>query len=321
MVSCGPMISKSTEASSEGRRSEGSSFFDRNFKWFILPPAILVLVVAAVVPTVWVIFTSFFENNYLEGTFRFIGFENYVELLTSSRIWGFIGNTLLYVGGSVGFGFIISLFLARLLSTEIRFRGFWLVAILLPWIFPQIAGAIMWNWMIHQQYGILNFILLKLNLIDQFVPFLAQTSTAFLMLIWVDLWYWTPFATLVLFGGFIRVPKEMNEAARVDGATALGAFWHIELPYIMPEILAVLLLRTMFTFREFGIPFLMGQGGPARSTEVLGLTIYRESISHLNLGRGAALSVILLLIMVIIAVFYFRILRSNKGLQEEPAYD
>lgn len=305
----------------EAKRDGGSSFFDRNFKWLILPPAIVVLVVTAVAPTVWLIFTSFFDHNYIEGTFDFIGLENYVNLLSSAKTWGFIFNTILYVAGSVGVGFLVALLLARLLSTEIRFRAVWLVAILLPWIFPQIAGAIMWNWMIHQQYGVLNFILLKLGIIDQFVPFLAQTSTAFLMLIWVDLWYWTPFATLVLFGGFIRVPKEMNEAARVDGATAFGTFWHIELPYIMPEILAVLLLRTIFTFREFGIPFLMGQGGPARSTEVLGLTIYRESISHLNLGRGAALSVILLAIMVIIAIFYFRTIRSDAGLENEAVYD
>lgn len=305
----------------KGQGRGATSFFDRYFKWLILPGAVLVLLATAVAPTVWVVYTSFFDKNYLEGTFEFIGLRNYVDLLTSPAIWGFILNTVIYVAASVGLGFLISVFLARLLSTNIRFRALWLVAILLPWIFPKIAGAIMWNWMIHQQYGILNYILLKFGIINQFVPFLAETSTAFIMLIWVDLWYWTPFATLVLFGGFTRVPKELIEAARVDGCTPFEAFWHIELPYVRPEILAVLLLRTMFTFREFGIPYLMGQGGPARSTEVLGLTIYRESISHLNLGTGAALSVILLLIMVVVAVFYFQTIRTNAGLQEGEAYD
>lgn len=297
------------------------SFFERYFKWFILVGAVVILIATAVGPLIWLFVTSLFENNFIEGTFRFVGLQNFVTLFTDPHMYRFMGNTLLYVAGSVGFGFVIATLLGKLLSMNLRFRGFWLVMVLLPWMFPKIAGAIMWNWMIHQQYGVLNYILLKLGLIHQFIPFLAQTTTAFIMLIWVDLWYWTPFATLVLFGGFIRVPNELSEAARVDGATPFQSFWLIEIPFVMPEILAVLLLRTMFTFREFGIPYLMGQGGPARSTEVLGLTIYRQSIQHLDLGIGAATSVLLLLIMVIVAIFYFRVLRSNSGMQEEGVYE
>jgi len=291
------------------------------FKWIILLPAVAILTVTAVLPALWLFYTSFFQYEMMTGIYRFIGVGNYIDFLADAETWGYMGNTLLYVVGSVGIGFPIAVGLAKLLSLNIRFRTLWLVAIILPWVAPKIAGAIMWNWMIHEQYGVLNYILKNLGLIDQYIAFLAQSWSAMMMLIIVDMWYWTPFAALILFGGFTRVPNELVEAAQLDGATTRQIFFKIELPYIVPEILAALMLRTMFTFREFGIPFLMGQGGPGRTTEVLGLTIYRHSISWLQIGAGATLSVILLIIMVMIVTFYFRVIRVNEGLKEEQVYE
>lgn len=298
-----------------------SRIAQRGFKWVILLPALAVLLITAVFPTLWIFYNSLFNYDLMMGLHEFIGLGNYVQLLTDPQVWHFAGNTVVYVLGSVGIGFPIALGLAKLLSLNIRFRTLWLVAIILPWVFPQIAGAIMWQWMIHQQYGVLNYLLRIVGLIDQHIAFLAHTWSAFLMLVVVDMWYWTPFATLILFGGFTRVPNQLLEAAQLDGASAWQTFFKVELPYIMPEILAAMLLRTMFTFREFGIPFLLGKGGPARSTEVLGLTIYRYSISWLQLGAGAALSVLLLAIMVLIVIFYFRIMRVSKGISEEQVYE
>lgn len=295
--------------------------WDRYFKWVILVPAVITLLVAAVLPLIWMLVTSFYTDNILTGVHEFRGLGNYIQLLTDPQIWHFIANTVIYVVFSVGVGFPIALGIAKLLSLRIRFRVLWIVAIILPWVFPKIAGAIMWTWMLDQQYGVLNYLLNRIGLINDFIAFLAHTGTAFATIIWVDLWYWTPFAILILFGGFSRIPNELAEAARMDGANAWQVFRHIELPYIMPEILAVLLLRTMFSFREFGIPFLLGNGSPGRTTEILGLTIYKFTVSRLQLGLGAALSVVLLLIMIVILAFYFRVIRVDKGIQAEPIYE
>lgn len=285
---------------------------NKYFKWIVVIPAIIIIIITAVVPTIWLIRSSLYVDNLITGENYFAGLQNYIDILKNIEFWGFFLNTFLYVAGSVGVGFFISLGLGKLLSSDIRFRTFFLVCIILPWVFPQIAGGIMWQWMIHQLYGILNYLLKITGLIDQFIAFMAHRQTTFLMLIIVDMWYWTPFATLVLFGGFTRIPTEMIEAARADGASAFQIFRIIEIPYILPEILAVLLLRTMFSFREFAIPYLMGQGGPGRSTEVLGLTVFKTSIKWLEIGMGSALSMILLIIMVFIVVFYLNIIKVES---------
>jgi multiple sugar transport system permease protein len=282
---------------------------NKYFKWIVIVPALVIIVITAVVPTIWLLKSSLFVENLILGEYYFAGLHNYIDVLKNREIWGFVFNTFIYVLGSVGVGFFISLGLGKLLASGIRFRTFFMVCIILPWVFPKIAGAIMWQWMTHQLYGVLNYFLKAAGLTDHFIAFMAHADTTMLMLIIVDMWYWTPFATLVLFGGFTRVPNEMVEAARVDGANAFKIFRLIEVPYILPEILAVLILRTMFTFREFGIPYLMGQGGPGRSTEVLGLTIYKTSIKWLEIGTGSALSVIMLVIMVLIVLFYFKLIR------------
>lgn len=295
--------------------------WERYFKWVILVPAVIGLVLTAVLPLFWILVVGLFDYELITGVLEFIGLQNYIRLLTDPQVLGFILNTVLYTLLSVGIGFPIAVGLAKLLSLNIRFRVVWLVAIILPWVFPKIAGAIMWRWMLDQQYGILNFILNQLGLIHDYIAFMAHTWTAFAAIVWVDIWYWTPFAVLILFGGFSRIPNELTEAARIDGANAWKTFWFIELPYIIPEILAALLLRTMFSFREFAIPFLLGMGGPARSTEILGLTIYRYTVVWLKLGAGAALSVVLLIIMIFIVTFYFKVIRVDRGIKQEPIYE
>jgi len=174
------------------------------------------------------------------------------------------------------------------------------------------ATAIMWKWLLHDVYGLINIVLLKIGLIAAPISWLGRPTTAMLSLIVTDIWFRNPFDILLLYSGMKRVPIEMTEAAKIDGANSWKCFRYITLPEIKPDIMIVLVIRTMFVLREVGLPFALTRGGPGDSTEVLGIWVYRLTNLSLRQGMGATVSVILLIITFIVALFYLRLLRRKE---------
>lgn len=284
-------------------------FIDSKFCYITVIPSLIIILLVVGFPTAFGIYISFFVREILRRRIYFNGMGNYISLFHDPSFWRYLGHTAIYLGGSVGVGFSLALCLALALNSGIRFRSFFIVAVLLPWITPPVAGCIMWKWIVHDIYGILNFTLVKIGILKQNYLWLGNSSTAMVLLFWVDAWYRIPLATLILFAGMQRVPLELYDAAKVDGAGRWYCTKHITLPLIKPEVLIALVIHSMFSFREFGIPFLFTGGGPGDHTETLALYIYKTANLFLRQGYAAAISVVMFIMITAFVLGYFRIIR------------
>lgn len=282
------------------------NFVDSKFCYITTFPALIVILLVVGFPTLFGIYTSFFVRDILRRAIYFNGIGNYISLIQDPSFWRYLAHTAIYTGGSVGVGFTLALCLALALNSGIRFRSFFIVAILLPWMTPAVSGCIMWRWMVHDIYGLLNVILVKLGLLNQNFFWLGNPFTAMFFLILVDAWYRIPLSTLILFAGMQRIPLEAYDAAKVDGAGRWYCVKHITLPLIRPEILIALVIQSMFSFREFGIPFLFTGGGPGDNTETLALCIYKNANLFLRQGYAASLSIVMFIVITIFVVSYFK---------------
>jgi ABC-type sugar transport system permease subunit len=288
------------------------NFIDRKFYLITTLPAFIVTLVVVAFPTIYGLYTSFFVRNLLRRKIYFVGFQNYLALFQDPTFWADLYRTIIYTVGSVTLGFILAFFLALALNSGVRFRVVFIVAILLPWMTPPVSGSIMWKWIIHDVYGLLNYVLLKIGVIEQNVFWLGIPATAMYFLIVLDAWYRIPLSTLILFAGMQRIPGELYDAARVDGASRWQSTWHVTVPFIRHEILIALVIHSMFTFREFGFAYLLTGGGPGDKTQVLALSIYKTANLFLRQGYAATMSVVMFIMITAFVTGYFRALKTKE---------
>jgi len=285
---------------------------DRYFEYIATLPSFIIVSLVVGLPTVYTIYYSFFVRNLLWQQEYFVGIGNYVNAFRDPDFWYYLSCSGFYVIGSVGIGFFVAFGLALILDKGPLFRGIFFTALLLPWMVPNVAASVMWKWMLHDVYGILNIFLVGAKILKQPIPWLSEAGTAILCVVLVDIWFRVPFILLILFSGLQRVPDELYDAIQIDGANKLQRLRHLVIPYIKPEILISLVITTMFVFREFGLPFVLTQGGPGEATEMLALSIYKYGIVYLRQGYAAALSVIMLLITIGFVILYFVIFKSPE---------
>jgi ABC-type sugar transport system permease subunit len=286
-------------------------FIDKKFCFITTLPAFIVTLVVVAFPTIYGLYTSFFVRNLLRRKIYFTGFGNYVALFQDPIFWADLYRTAIYTIGSLVLGFTLAFFLALALNSGIRFRVIFIVAILLPWMTPPVSGSIMWKWIVHDVYGVLNYGLLKLGIIEQNVFWLGTPVTAMFFLIVLDAWYRIPLSTLILFAGMQRIPGELYDAARVDGANRWQTIRHVTIPFIRHEILIALVIHSMFTFREFGFSYLLTRGGPGDNTQVLALSIYKTANLFLRQGYAAAMSVIMFIMITAFVTGYFKAIKKQ----------
>lgn len=287
-------------------------FVNRHFQYITTVPAIALVILIALFPLGYVVYTSFFVNNLMQGKYYFTGIGNYAALLTGRPFWAQLGLTARYAALSVSIGFLCSLCVSYVLDRCVKRDRVFKSIFLIPWLIPIIASAIMWKWLFHDVYGLINYVGTKTGLLSEPVNWLGSPATAMGCLILVEIWYRNPFDILILSSGLKRVQKDLYEAARVDGADARQVFLHIILPEIRPEVLLALVIRTTFALRESGLPFAFTNGGPGASTETLAVSIYKTTNLSLKYGSGAAASVILLTLSVAITLFYYRLLGRKR---------
>jgi ABC-type sugar transport system permease subunit len=284
---------------------------DRHFGIVTTLPAFIVVLIVVAFPTVHGLITSFYTRNLLRRQNFFNGLDNYIALFQDPIFWADLLRTFIYTAGSVALGFTLAFLLALALNRNIWLRFLFITAILLPWMTPPVSGTIMWKWIAHDVYGILNFFLVKVGILEQNFFWFGNTVTAMLFLIWLDAWYRIPLSTLILFAGMQRVPDEMYDSAQVDGASSWQVTWHITIPFIKHEILIALIIHSMFTFREFGLPYLLTGGGPGDDTQTLALSIYKTANLFLKQGYAAALSIVLFILITLFVLGYFKAIKKE----------
>jgi len=290
-----------------------SSFLNtRKLAYLLVAPTVVIFAAITLYPLLYSLHLSFFSWNLLRPSLGkvFIGLENYRRIVYDPVFWYSLKTTLYFMGASVALQFLIGLGLALLFNVEFKGRSVARSIVLVPLLITPIVIGLMWRWLLNPEVGILNYLLSFVGVSSK--SWLGNPSLALFTVIIVDVWHLTPFATLVLLAGLQALPKALYEAARIDGTSWWQMFRYITLPLLKPVILVVLLLRTIGTFATFPKIYALTQGGPGRATEVLGFLVYRTSFKEFRMGYGAALSYVMVVLVLVIALSYIKALPESE---------
>ena len=281
------------------------------FGYAMISPSMIFLVLVTTVPLVSLLLMSCFR---IDLTFPmdngWNGLENYLEMFRDTRFWFSIRLTVIYTAITVALQVILGLALAMAFFRGFRGQGLMRVSVLLPMILAPVVVGLAWRTLIlTPEYGILDYLVILLGFGSK--PWLVQPTWSLISVIIIHTWQWTPFAFLVFLASLNAMPQEPLEAALLDTRTSWQRFRYIILPMLRPAIVIVLIFRTMIALRAFAAIFSATGGGPGTATEILNLYAYRVSFNSLDLGYGAALGTVLLLITVGISLIFFRMRRSS----------
>ncbi|HTP02282.1 MAG TPA: sugar ABC transporter permease [Anaerolineales bacterium] len=289
---------------------------DARTAWLLLAPSLLILAGIMLWPVISTFLLSFFNapTGINQGR-TFVGLQNYIEILKDPTFWETIWRTLYFTVVSVGLELTIGLAIAQLIHSRPWGWQFLRIALIIPWAVPTIVNGAMWKWIYNADFGALNGLLYALGLIRHYVAWLSQTGMAMNLVILADLWHTMPFVALVLQAALATLPQDLDEAAAVDGANAWQRFLRVRVPLLRPAILVVLIVRTVDAFRVFDIVYILTAGGPAYKTLTITYLTYLNSFTFGKQGTGAALSFLISIVTVVLALIYIRILYRPEETQ------
>ena len=242
----------------------------------------------------------------------FVGLDNFRTLLESQIYRQTLRNTLLFTVGAVALKLVLGLGVGLLLNEAIPCRRLVRAAVLLPWIVPTVLGTMAWLWMFNPNFSVLNWILVHTGLMSQGLNWLTNPDLALFSVILVNAWRGTPFIAITVLAGLQSIPKDFYEASTIDGAGKGQRFRHITLPLLMPVLLTAVVLSVIWTFSDFGIVYGLTQGGPMNSTHVLATLSYQTALMSGNLGEGAAISLTMLPVLLVLIVWQLRRIRRSN---------
>lgn len=284
----------------------------RRTAWIFLLPLLLTLMAVAIWPLARSIFFSF-TDAYLDAPsdYGFVGIENFVEVAEDPVFWGAVRNTLVFTLVSVALETLLGLAIALLLHRAFLGRGIVRAAILIPWAMPMVVSARIWEWMLNDQFGLINKLLVALGLVEKGVAWTADPSLILGTVIFIDVWVTTPFMVLLILAGLQLIPEEIYEAADVSGVPQWKRFWSITLPLATPAIGVAILFRTLDALRMFDLSYVLA----ANNENTMTMSIYARDqlISFQDLGLGAAASTWVFMIIGLIAIVIVGLLRLDRA--------
>ena len=278
----------------------------------LIIPTFLFVIIFAFYPIFYSFYLSFHQIILgLPGLGQnFVGIQNYIDLFHDRVALHSMFNTLIFVFVSTLCEIIFGLLIALVIHQHFRGRSIVRAAVLVPWAIPTVVASQMWRFLFNDKYGLVNFAFFGSD-IANYKAWLADPFFAFCAIIFADVWKTSSFAALLILAGLQTIPEELYEAARIDGASAWQRFTNITLPLIKPALLIALLFRTMDAFRVFDLVFVMTQGGPADSTNVIQFYGYKKIFAEGLMGYGSTISVLVFLITLAIALFYIKAIGSR----------
>ena len=280
--------------------------------WLMTAPALAAIGLFFVLPALASLILSFTDFDIYAlanlNNLRFIGLDNYQRLVTNPLFWQAMGNTMWFVLFGVPLIVIASLAAALLINAKtLRWRAVWRVALFAPFVTTLVATAVVWNYLLHTRYGLINYALGGLGIAP--VDWLGNPSTALPAILLFVAWKSFGYNMIIFLAALQAVPRDLEDAARVDGANAWMRFRHVTLPAIAPTVLLVAILTVAGMFQLFAEPYVMTQGGPARSTVTVLYFMFEEGFKWWNLGSGAAVAFILFLCILVVTLIQLKLAR------------
>jgi multiple sugar transport system permease protein len=277
-------------------------------------PAILYVLLLVGVPFLMAVYYSLSAYTIYDPSWDFVGLDNFADILQDPTFQQTLYNTFIFTFGSQSLGLILGKFGALVLLRPFPGRKLVRALIILPWAVPVALATVAWQWMFDSLYSVINWTLIALGLItrEQAPNWLGTEHLAMLSVIIVNAWRFFPFAIVIFLAGITAVPQDVLDAATVDGAGFWRRNYQIIVPMILPIVAIGLIFGIVFTFTDLSVVFLMTMGGPVGATSVLGFAGFQTGITSGDVSHGAAISLFMLPVLLVVVVFMLRFIRRRE---------
>jgi multiple sugar transport system permease protein len=274
--------------------------------YLLMAPTVLFIIVFMFYPIFYVFVMSFFRTNKLSDLVRFVGLANFVDRFQDPEFWWASLRSLVWTGAGVAVKFLAGMLIAVLLNVRYRGRKVARMLFIIPWASSVPISALLWQWVYHPEFGLLNHTLKISGLWTNPPAWLGAPTSAFVACLWVDIWVGIPFFALVFLAGMQAIPQELYESAHMDGAGTGRRFFSITIPGLRELILISTLLSAIWTFNDFNIIYILTHGGPAHTTNILITSVYINAFSDLRFDWAAVQSVVTFLVLTLVSLVYAR---------------
>ena len=276
--------------------------------WMLVLPAVVLIAALSLYPVAYGIWLSFYNKHAFFPEASFVGLGNYAAVLADEEFWRSLRLGLVYSLTTIVLQLVLGTAAALLLDQPFPGRGLVRAIAIFPYVVPTVVAIIIWKWLLNSQFGLVNYALgMELSWFGR--------DLIMVSLILISVWQFFPFVLLAVLARLQTIPPELYEAAKVDGAGAGQRFLHITLPQLAPVLFVVVLLRSIWMFTKFDTPWLMIQGGGAEPyIRTLPVYTFQRTFAYYEAGRGSAMAVLMFLMLVVAAAFYFRLWRREEPL-------
>ncbi len=279
----------------------------------LLTPTLVLMAGFVVFPVLYAGWLSLNQSDPFRQATTFVGMANFQRLLQGEEFWDSLRVGLVFTAATVALQVVVGMAVALLLHQPFRGRGVARALALFPFIVPTIVAVLIWRWLLNDSYGIVNYLLKALGLIQAPIIWFGTPGMAMVSVVLVNVWQFFPFVVVTLLARLTTIPEEQYEAARIDGASAPQQFWFITLPHLKTILAVVILLRGIWMFQKFEVIYLLTRGGPLRSTQHLPILAYTELFVNFRMGQAAAVAVLGFLILAAASAVYLKMHRPVEA--------
>jgi len=280
----------------------------------LITPSVFLICALLVYPVLYGVWLSFFKKHSFFPEQKFVGFANYLYLLRDSEFWTSLWYGTYYSVSTIVLQIVIGLIAALILNEAFRGRNFVRGVVLFPYMIPTVVAIILWKWLLNNQFGLVNHLLLAVGIIDDPLSWMGKDHIMTSLII-ISVWEFFPFVVLSVLARLQTIPPVLYEAAKVDGAGPWGRFIHVTLPQLRNVLFVVILLRSIWMFTKFDTVWLLTQGGGAEKyIRTLPVFAYMRTFMYYQAGLGSTLAVIMFGILIASTTIYFKMFRREEGI-------
>lgn len=273
-------------------------------------PIVFMLAALIIYPMAYGLYISFFNTN-LVTKWKFVGLKYYLEAFSDPSFYSSVLLTFEFMILVVIGHFVLGFILASLLNREFKGRTVFRVIFMLPWFFPEAVIALLFTWIMNPMYGVWNDILKNLGIISTNISWLGSKELAFPSVVFACIWKGFPLVMTMILAGMQSISKDLYEAAEIDGANKWGRFRYITLPSLKPILMTVVVLDSVWWFKQYTLVYTMTAGGPGTATNLISLSIYGTAFNDLRFGKGAAWGILVFIICYLINMVYKVVLKDE----------
>ena len=281
--------------------------------YLFIAPALIIFLIFSIYPIFNMIGLSFYEWDFISPTKVFVGFKNYVNLFKDAEFFQTLTNTIVYMVLTVGIGLILGIFLALFLKKDTKVNKFMQSIIFSPYIVSLASVSFLWMWLMNTDFGLINYILSIFNI--PAIDWLGSPKIALFSLVIISVWKTLGYNTIIILSALQSIPKYLYEAASLDRANKKQVFFKITLPMISPTLFFLTIVNVIASFKVFETIQIITQGGPQNSTNTLVYSLYEYGFKFYKIGYASTIGVVLLVIIAVFTVIYFKLLSKKVHYQ------